>query len=1057
MGESRGGDISATLYVGHNLPESITKDHILQHFKTFVPDIDVLKSTVITNKAGKRHCKLVFTKDVAAERAISQMNGTQIRGFKLHVNRWSLKKKESGTDSLIQFLEKAEPQHVNADDDDDSSDDSQSDISSVSIGSSLVCETEGSFRVYVGSNLPDTIQESTLKQHFQSSGYTVKSARIVTSKKNHTRFAILALSSQEALDKAIKRLNGGKLLGYKLKVSPWVGTGAARIKHKGSTHRREGRQCPKEQGKRPSAAGKQPTDPLIQFLENAEPQHVHADDDDSSEDSQSDILSVSIGSSLVCETEGSFRAYVGSNLPDRIQESTLKQHFQSLGYDVRSVQVITMKQKQTRFAIVTLPSQRQLDEAVKQVSGTKLAGYTLTVSPKMKRKGSSHKQGQGQRPKQQGKRPSAAGNQSTDLCTVMLRGIPNTVDDSLLRPLCEAYGKLTRLEVNRNEGTAVVSYPSPEVAATASTYLNGMKCGGGTLSVVPSARKEPLHPGYIAHAPSLSREVSPSSIGPHQPGYSMPQQPLVQSSLPPLQGHPPTLQGHRSPFHDHGLPLQSYGHPPQGHGPPLQSYGPPLQGHGPPLQGHGPPLQGHGPPLQGHGPPLHGHGAPLQGYGPPLQGHGPPLHGHGAPLQGYGPPLQGHGPPLHGHATPLQGHVPPLHVHKPFLQGHGPQMQGHAPPLQGHGPPLHGHGPPPHDHGPPPHDHGPPLQVHGLPPQAYGTSTQVQDHSRLVFIKISNIHPSITDEELKRILSVVPSAVVVFHPTPGSKPNYAHVNCADPADVNRVMETLKGKKFNGMPVSVKTQKGKVIVPPTACAAPPVDMQAPVSIKVTRLPKSATEKQLRGLIRSIRGVSSVVLKTVPTQEHDYAYINCENGFAAEQVAQNLNEIQLLGSTIKATLQQSKKTKENEEVDAPGEDTAEEGQEMSQDLYDFFQHRFCKEIATFEASGGILQYSEGFISVRGPEAEVNAFYKNSIKPVKDGSQPLTADQWGQLMAAKKGGTTLFQELSSPFLHNPNLKLERRENPFTLVIVGFQEAVDAATSHFFSKMDTKMVVNR
>ena len=667
MGEGRESDVSASLYVGHNLPESITKDHILQHFKTFVPDIDVLKSTVITNKAGKRRCKLVFTNDVAAERAISQMNGTQICGFKLHVNRW---------------------------------------------------------------------------------------------------------------------------------------------------------------------------------------------------------------------------------------------------------------------------------------------------------------------------RSSPAGNQSTDLCTIILRGIPNTVDDSLLRPLCEAYGKLTHLEVNRDEGTAVVSYPSPEIAATASTYLNGMNCGGGILSVVSSARKELLHPGYIAPAPSLSHEVSPSSIGPHQPGYSMPNKPPVQSSLPPLQGHPPTLQGHRSPLHCHGPSLQSYGHPPQGHGPPLQSHGPQLQGHGPPLQGHGPPLDGHSPPLQGHG--------------PPLQGHGPPMHGHG-----------------------------------PLLQGHGPQMQGHTSPLQGHGP--------------------------SLPPQAYGSFTKVQDHSGLVSIKVSNIHPSITDEELKRLLSVVPSAAVVFHATPGSKPNYAHVNCADPADVNRVMEILKGRELNGMPLSVKTQKGKFNVPPTVCAAPPVDMPAPVSVKVTRLPKSVTEKQLRELIHSIQGVSSVALKTVLAQEHDYAYINCENGFAAAQVAQKLNGVQLLGSTIKATLQQSKKAKENEAVGAPGADTAEEDQEMSQDLYDFFQHRFRKEITTFEATGGILQYSEGFISVRGPEAEVNAFYKNSIKPVKDGSQPLTADQWGQLMAAKKGGTTLFQELSSPFLHNPNLKLERRENPFTLVIVGFQEAVDAATSHFFAKMDTKMVINR
>ena len=898
MGESRGGDISATLYVGHNLPVSITKDHILQHFKTFVPDIDVLKSTVITSKAGKRHCKLVFTSDVAAERAISQMNGTQIRGLKLHVNRWSLKKKESGTDSLIQFLEKAEPQHVNADDDDDSSDDSQSDISSVSIGSSLVCETEGSFRAYVGSNLPDRIQESTLKQHFQSSGYTVKSARIVTSKKNHTRFAILALSSQEALDAAIKQLHGGKLLGYKLKVSHWDDTGAARIKHKGSTRRQEERECPKEQ-----------------------------------------------------------------------------------------------------------------------------------------RKG-----------------PSVAGSQSTDLCTVIVRGIPNTVDESLLRSMCEAYGELTHLEVNSNEGTAVISYPSPEVAATASTRLNRLKCGGGTLLVVSTASKEPLYPDYIAPAPSLSREVSPLSVGPCQPGYSMPHQPLAgtfQGSLPPLQRHPPQPQGRKSPLH---------------------SYRPHLQGSVPPPQDFGTSTQG-----QDHSKLV---SVKVSNIHPSIPKEelkhilsvvpsavvvfhatpgSKPNYAHvnctdPADVNRVMEILKGrkfNGLPVSVKTQKGKDFSVP--------QGHGPPLQGHGPILQGHGPQMHGHRPPPHGHGPPPHDHGPPLQGHGLPPQAYGTFTQVQDHSRLVSIKVSNIHPSITDEELKRILSVVPSAVVVFHATPGSKPNYAHVNCTDP-DVSRVMEILKGRKFNGLPVSVKTQIGKDFsVPPTACAAPPVDMQALVSVKVTRLPKSATEKQLHRLIRSIQGVSSVVLKTVLAQEHNYAYVNCENCFAAEQIAQSLNGMQLLGSTIKATLQQSKKTKENEEVDAPGEDTAEEGQEMSQDLYDFFQHRFCKEIATFEASGGILQYSEGFISVQGPEAEVNAFYKNSIKPMKDGSQPLTADQWGQLMAAKKGGTTLFQELSSPFLHNPNLKLERRENPFTLVIVGFQEAVDAATSHFFSKMDAKMVVNR
>ena len=696
--EGKGHDSSATLYVGHSLPESITKDHILQHFKDFVPHINVLGSRVFTNKAGKRHCKLVFTNDVAADQAISQMNGTAIRGFKLHVNRWNPKKKESEIDPLIQFLESTTPQRGNA-------------------------------------------------------------------------------------------------------------------------------------------------------------------DDDSSDDSQSDISSVSIGSSLVCETEGSFRAYVGSNLPVRIQESTLRDHFQSFGYAVKSVHAITTRKKQSRFAIVALSSQEELDEAVKQVHGTKLLGYRLTVSPKIKQKG-SHKQGQQQHSKERGKKPSAVGNHPTDPCTVILRGIPPTVDDSLLRPMCEAYGKVIRLDVNRNEGTAIVSYPSPELAARASTGLNGLKCGGGTLSVVSSASREPLYPGYTAPGPPL--------------------------------------------------------------------------------------------------------------YGPLLPGHGHP------------------------------------------------------------------------------------GQVHGPPPQSYGTSAQVQK----VSVIISNIHRSVSVEKLKQILSVVPSAELLFHATSGNKPNYAHVSCADQADVSRVIEILKGKKFNGMPVSVKIQEGKEFsVPPspTVLEALPVDMQRPVSVKVSRLPKSVTEKQIRRHINSIQGVSSVVLRSVHSQEHDYAYVNCESGFAAEQVMQKLNGMQMSGSTIKATIQPFKKAQGNDDVAVSEADTAEEGQEMSQDLYDFFQNRFRKGIDDFEANGGTLHYSEGFISVRGPEAEVNAFYKNSIKPVKDGSQPLTADQWGQLMAAKKGGTTLFQELSSPFLHNPNVKLERRENPFTLVIVGFQEAVDAARSHFFSKMDTKMVVDR
>ena len=260
-----------------------------------------------------------------------------------------------------------------------------------------------------------------------------------------------------------------------------------------------------------------------------------------------------------------------------------------------------------------------------------------------------------------------------------------------------------------------------------------------------------------------------------------------------------------------------------------------------------------------------------------------------------------------------------------------------------------------------------------------------------------------------------------------------------------------------MSVYIQKRKEVSVLPSATGTAPLEGMEMPVSVKLSRLSISVTDKQIWKHVSNIKGISSVVLKPVLDQEHNYAYVNCDNGIAAQQVVQKLNGMKLFGSVIKATVQQPKKAKEKAETTTSEVDTAEEGQEMSQDLYDFFQQRFSKDIADLETGGGSLLYSEGFLTVRGPEMVVNMFYRNTMEPVKDGSQSLTADQWGQLMAAKKGGTTLFQELASPFLHNPNVKIDRRENPFMLVMVGFQEAVDAARSHFLSKMDTKLAVDR
>ena len=1132
MDEGRGSDGSAIVYVGHNLPDSITKDHVLQHFKEFVPNIDILRSTVITNKAGKRHVKLFFTSSVAADKAISQMNGTQIRGFNLHVNRWGPRRKESESDPLSQFLQqRAETTPHHAVLEYDSSDDSQSDISSISIGSSNMSESDGSFKAYMGANLPDRIQESSIKTHLQSSGYTVKSVRVVTSRKKETRFAIVAFSSQEALDQAVRQFNGTKVLGYKLTVSCWVDK-----KGHNDSRRKQGQgHAPRNQEKMLSTPGSHPSDlsaVVLQQRAEATPHHSVLEYD-SSDDSQSDISSISFGSSSMSESDGSFKAYMGTNLPSNIQESTLKTHLQSSGYTVKFVRIVTVRKNETRFAIVGFSSQEALEQAVKQLNGSKLSGYKLTVSSwvdkKVSRKGckdSPHKQGQGQTPKTKEKKLSTStpGSCTSDLCTVILKGVPTSVDNSLLRTICEAHGKVTSLHMNMGEGTAFVTYPSPDIASAAGIKLNGLTLGGGLLTVVPSVNKEPPHSGY--RAPDQSVE---SGYGtPHQPPY----QSALQGPVPPLQGqhhlsvgYGVTPQGHGPPPQGHGLPPQGHGPPPQGHGCPPQGYGPPPQGHGPPPQGHGPPPQGYGPPPQGHRPPPQGHGPSPQGYGPPPQGYGPLPQGHGPPPQGHGPPPQGRGPPPQGHGPPPQGYGPPPLSHGPPPQGHGPSPQGYGTPPTGHGPPPQGYGPQPQAHGPPPQGYGPPTQGYQSPPQGYtdsaqsysqgpmqpglgqfpqpsqprgaypptvqynmqspmhesqglpqharqqvppaspllGHSTPARTHSGAVSVKVSNLHPTVSEEDLKyTIHSVDPSAQLAFHETPGSTPNYAHINCADEADAIRVVERLDGRKFHGKPVSAKIQKRKEasvesVLPPATGTAPLEGMEMPVSVKLSRLSNSVTDKQIWKYVSNIQGIPSVVLKPVLDQEHNYAYVNCENRMVAQQVVQKLNGMKLFGSVIKATVQQPKRAKEKVEGTTSEVDTAEESQEMSQDLYNFFQQRFSKDIADIEARGCTLVYSEECLTVRGPEMVVNEFYRSTMEPVKDGSQSLTADQWGQLMAAKKGGTTLFQELTSPFLHNPNVKIDRRENPFMLVMVGFQEAVDAARTHFLSKMDTKLAADK
>ena len=629
-----------------------------------------------------------------------------------------------------------------------------------------------------------------------------------------------------------------------------------------------------------------------------------------------------------------------------------------------------------------------------------------------------------------------------DLCTVILKGVPTSVDSLRFRTICEAHGKVTSLRINMGKGTAFVTYSSPELASAASIKLNGLTLGGGIPTVVSPASKKPQHPDHTATSEHSDL------------GYKTPHKPPVYTH----QGAP-TSQGLDSPQQSYELITD---------------------------QGHGAPPFGYG-----QGPPQLGYEIPTQGYG--FQGNVPLWQGYGSPPQSYEPFLHGRGPLPRGHVLPQEHHFstyaygqlpPPQGCGLPFL-GHGPPPPGRGP--QGWGLPPPNYRPPPPSHGlkprkfrPPPHIHGQgsmELQIYGPPSQgqrphpqghcapvqsrSQGPMQRAHNESGVVTVKVNNLHVNVTNEELKGSVSFISSAVVSIHHTPRNKPNYAHINCADQADACKVVESLNEKRFYGMPVSAKIQKGyeSSMHPPPMVADGNVlvDMQVSVPVKVSKLPQAVTQKQIYKHLSEVQGIISVVLQPVPNQEHKYAYVNCQSGIVAQQVVQILDGIKLSGSMIKAAIQQPKKYKESGKPTPSEMDTAEEGQEMSQDLYDFFRHRFRHDIATFEARGGALLYSEGFLTLRGPETEVSAFYQNTMMLVKDGSQCLTTTQWRQLTASKKRGPCLFQELASSFLHNPDVSIFRRENPFNLVIIGFQAEVDAARIHFLSKLDGKLAVDR
>ena len=171
-----------------------------------------------------------------------------------------------------------------------------------------------------------------------------------------------------------------------------------------------------------------------------------------------------------------------------------------------------------------------------------------------------------------------------------------------------------------------------------------------------------------------------------------------------------------------------------------------------------------------------------------------------------------------------------------------------------------------------------------------------------VVVKLSNCHHTIPKEKLESMVhDIDPTASVVFHQTELTKPNWAHINCVNRCSADKVVTRLHGTIIHGLPLSVKVvgnnQQGSTSsitqpIPSTpalqpAAVRPPSGTPLFVSVKVSYIPESATEDDIRRRLWRISSDASVKVRDVADQKFNYAYINCSDKIVADEVVHCLN--------------------------------------------------------------------------------------------------------------------------------------------------------------------------
>ena len=210
---------AADVYVGNNLPASVTENDIKTHFKAFGPHIQrVLLIKDPKTKKSKGFAKITFTSLQAAQKAVAKLHNSQLPQCKqrLVVNLWKSKKE---TDETPASPTKSIPEE----DDKDAEKKSRSrrkqkattEKATEQATAVLPLEDEVGLTI---ENVSTQISGDQLRQMLEGFG-DVKRYSIIAAPPGITVYkAEVYFSNKEQADEAISNLNGHQLAGEKILV-----------------------------------------------------------------------------------------------------------------------------------------------------------------------------------------------------------------------------------------------------------------------------------------------------------------------------------------------------------------------------------------------------------------------------------------------------------------------------------------------------------------------------------------------------------------------------------------------------------------------------------------------------------------------------------------------------------------------------------------------------------------------------------------------------------------------------------------------------------------------